>query len=659
LESKSNLDNYPGADNSRLNLVSITGSKAIIRNDGTNPVNEVIVFVNGELLNFTLDNPLQPGELMEIDYNTQLANEDLEIKIIYNNGKSVTDISPANKNNEYSGFILDYTPRVILASIENNTHLLGYCQATVYNASIESVYYYEWLLNEELNCSGNITGNHDNQNYLLNNITSAEGSWKFKCLISNGTLNSTWKESEALTIYFEHDPDESSAYCLANNSANTWLTGTYNGSNYPCCGDDGALDNFYNSTNYCCNGAFDEGTCHCGDGVCQAWEDELSCSEDCQAPIFFSSNWNTTLTSSGSSDSNQIKLPLISSGTYNFTVYWGDGSNDTITTWNQEELTHTYLIEGVYNVNISGIINGWEFNNGGDKLKILEISKWGNLRLGNTGRYLLGCSNLIITANDTLNLTGTTVLEFAFYGCSSLTTIPSINTWDVSSVTNMDEMFMGASSFNQNITGWDTSSLTTAAYMFSGASSFNGNVSSFNMSKVTTIEYMFQGASSFNQPLNSWDTSQVTSLYGVFWSASSFNQDLNNWNTSKVTSMVYTFESATSFNGNIGSWDTSKVTNMQGMFWVASNFNQDISGWNTSKVTSMWRMFQMDYAFNHPISSWDVSKVTNMAYMFYMASAFNQDISSWTVSQTTSCTSIFSMCPISEAYKPSFTSCSQ
>jgi surface protein len=73
----------------------------------------------------------------------------------------------------------------------------------------------------------------------------------------------------------------------------------------------------------------------------------------------------------------------------------------------------------------------------------------------------------------------------------------------------------------------------------------------------------------------------------------------------------------------------------------------------------MWRMFQMDYAFNHPISSWDVSKVTNMAYMFYMASAFNQDISSWTVSQTTSCTSIFSMCPISEAYKPFFTSCSQ
>ncbi|MFA5333407.1 MAG: BspA family leucine-rich repeat surface protein, partial [Candidatus Nanoarchaeia archaeon] len=509
LESQGNLDNYPGADNSRLNLVSITGSKAIIRNDGTNPVNEVIVFVNGELLNFTLDNPIQPGELMEIDYITQLANEDLEIKIIYNNGKSVTDISPANKNNEYSGFILDYTPRVILASIENNTHLLGYCQATVYNVSIESVYYYEWLLNEGLNSSGNITGNHDNQNYLLNNITSAEGSWKFKCLISNGILNSTWKESEALTIYVEHDPDESSAYCLANNSANTWFTGSYNGSNYPCCGDDESEDDFYNSTNYCCNGAFDEGTCHCGDGVCQAWEDELSCSEDCEAPIYFSSNWDTTLTSSGSSDSNQIKLPLISSGTYNFTVYWGDGSNDTITTWNQEELTHTYLIEGVYNVNISGIINGWEVNDGGDKLKILEISQWGNLRLGNTGRYFLGCSNLIITANDTLNLTGTTVLEFAFYGCSSLTTIPSINTWDVSSVTNMDEMFMGASSFNQNITGWDTSSLTTAAYMFSGASSFNGNVSSFNISKVTTIMYMFQGASSFNQPLNSWDTSQV------------------------------------------------------------------------------------------------------------------------------------------------------
>ncbi|MDD4353886.1 MAG: hypothetical protein PHN56_05515, partial [Candidatus Nanoarchaeia archaeon] len=47
LEAQGNLESFPGADNSRLNLVSITGSKAIVRNDGTTPVTEVVMFVNG------------------------------------------------------------------------------------------------------------------------------------------------------------------------------------------------------------------------------------------------------------------------------------------------------------------------------------------------------------------------------------------------------------------------------------------------------------------------------------------------------------------------------------------------------------------------------------------------------------------------------------
>ncbi|TKJ19826.1 MAG: hypothetical protein CEE42_15315, partial [Promethearchaeota archaeon Loki_b31] len=44
---------------------------------------------------------------------------------------------------------------------------------------------------------------------------------------------------------------------------------------------------------------------------------------------FFNSVWNTTLTSSSSSSSNQVALPLESTGTYNFTIDWGDGNIDT------------------------------------------------------------------------------------------------------------------------------------------------------------------------------------------------------------------------------------------------------------------------------------------------------------------------------------------
>ena len=64
----------------------------------------------------------------------------------------------------------------------------------------------------------------------------------------------------------------------------------------------------------------------------------------------FVSQWNTGLTSTGSSTSQQVKLPLESSGTYDFTVDCGDGVNNTITSWNQAEVTHTNTSEGVYTI---------------------------------------------------------------------------------------------------------------------------------------------------------------------------------------------------------------------------------------------------------------------------------------------------------------------
>jgi len=154
-------------------------------------------------------------------------------------------------------------------------------------------------------------------------------------------------------------------------------------------------------------------------------------------PAAFISYWDTSLTSSGSSSSTQIKLPLESSGTYNFSVYWGDGLNNTITTYNDPAVTHTYSTSGVYNVTITGTIIGWKFGGSGDFLKIMEIAQWGGLRLGNSGYYFYGCSNLHLTTNDTLDLTGTTTLVSAFDGASSLSNTGNLNSWDVSHVTNM------------------------------------------------------------------------------------------------------------------------------------------------------------------------------------------------------------------------------
>lgn len=177
----------------------------------------------------------------------------------------------------------------------------------------------------------------------------------------------------------------------------------------------------------------------------------------------FISTWNTTNT--GASASNQIKLPLVSSGTYNFSVDWGDGTSNTITAWNQAQTTHTYASSGIKTVTITGIIEGWAFGHPSnlastaqDKAKITNISDWGPLNLSNVTHVFQGCVNLTITAPDNtlLHMTFITSLTYAFHGCTSLTSFPLI---DTSNVTNLDNTWSdctGLTSFPL----LDTSSVT-------------------------------------------------------------------------------------------------------------------------------------------------------------------------------------------------------
>ncbi len=349
-------------------------------------------------------------------------------------------------------------------------------------------------------------------------------------------------------------------------------------------------------------------------------------------PTNFVSKWDTTLTSTGSSASNQIRLPLEPSGNYNFLVDWGDGQSSTITGYNQPEVTHTYSSPGVYTLTINGTLVGWRFNNGGDKLKLLEISQWGNLNLGNSGSYFYGASNLNLTATDAPDLTGTTNLYQAFKNAANLGNTGDMNGWDVSKVTNMREMFNGASSFNQPIGNWNVSSVTSMDAMFAVASSFNQPIGNWNVSSVTSMSFMFAGASSFNRPIGGWDVSSVTNMAEMFSGASSFNQPIESWDVSNVASMSFMFYGASSFNQPLGSWNVSSVTNMYAMFYGASSFNQPLGDWDVSSVTNMHSMFFGASSFNQPIGGWDVSSVTIMEWMFAGASSFNQPIGTWNVS---------------------------
>ena len=273
-------------------------------------------------------------------------------------------------------------------------------------------------------------------------------------------------------------------------------------------------------------------------------------------PDLFTTTWETT------TPSETITLPLVSSGTYDFYVNWGDGTTtDHITAWNQSEVTHTYATAGTYTVRIFGTIEGWKFNNGGDKTKIQTIESYGSLVIKNNAAFF-GCSNLTSTATDAPTIS-TTDLSYTFDSCTNFN--GAIGNWDVSGVLNMGRMFYNATSFNQDIGSWDVSSVTNMITMFTSATSFNQDISGWDVSSVTNMGSMFQSATSFNQDIGSWDVSSVTSMQQMFRDAGSFNQDIGSWDVSGVSGMSNMFFNADGISaanlGAVKDWTITALTN--------------------------------------------------------------------------------------------------
>ena len=265
----------------------------------------------------------------------------------------------------------------------------------------------------------------------------------------------------------------------------------------------------------------------------------------------------------------------------------------------------------------------------------------------------IGISQYVFSSNQELK---DAVDMYVNYPSIGLDTYGEINTWDVSAITDMSELFKDHNTFNEQISNWNTSNVINMRYMFSGATSFNQNIGSWDTSNVVYMSGMFKDAHSFNQDIGNWNTSNVFDMDELFYYATSFNhdigywdtsivrrmdhmffyaesfnQDIANWNVSNVTNMSDMFSSAQSFNQDIGSWDTSNVTNMSSMFSNANSFNRDIGNWDTSNVFDMSNMFQNAFSFNQNIGSWNVVNVDNMSFMFYGATNFDADISSWNV----------------------------
>lgn len=283
------------------------------------------------------------------------------------------------------------------------------------------------------------------------------------------------------------------------------------------------------------------------------------------------------------SDTNQFQLPLVANGTISMNVDWGDGASDVITTYNQAETLHTYAASGVYTIKIANEVRGWKFDYGGDKLKINDISNWGQFNITQNSSFY-GCSNLTAAATDSPTIESTNLFR-TFRGCYLFNGV--VNNWNIRDVVNTQQMFHDCFIFNQPLSNWNTSSVIYMNYMFANCENFNQPLNNWNLSSAQRMFGFFYGAHKFNQPLNNWDVSSVTEMSYMFFRAYEFNQSLNNWDVSSVTLTLNMFYQAYDFNQPLSFWDTSSFVRIEGMFAYATNFNQDLGNWNIESVTSM------------------------------------------------------------------------
>lgn len=271
---------------------------------------------------------------------------------------------------------------------------------------------------------------------------------------------------------------------------------------------------------------------------------------------------------SGISNDNQIYFPATGDFTYTWAQLDSDGNETGVTGSGagNDYTIITFPAPGTYRMSVDADdANGNPFTRFGfddmmfdETIKIIGVENWGSIIWSSMENAFWGAENLEITATDIPNLSNVSDMSSAF-SRTKMSTIPNINSWDVSNVESMYGLFEQASNFNQPLDNWDVSNVKNMGSMFSLASSFNQPLATWNVGSVTNMDLMFQDASSFNQPLDNWNVGNVTSMFWMFFKASNFNQPLNEW-------------------------DVSKVRDMSNMFYYASNFDQPLNKWNLKSL---------------------------------------------------------------------------
>lgn len=237
------------------------------------------------------------------------------------------------------------------------------------------------------------------------------------------------------------------------------------------------------------------------------------------------------------------------------------------------------------------------------------------------------------------NSSGVTNMSYAFYGCTSLSSIPLM---DTSSATNMQYTFYGCTSLS-SVPSFDTSHVTKMSYMFRGCTALSTapalstglvtefnymftsctsltSVPQYNMTSATNVKYMFDGCSSVSSGALtlytsvSQQTTPPTSHESMFLNCgvnttnglAELNQIPGDWGGlyGRITCEKYYYSSA---NTDLAAYTPRATTGyLAGALWIPDN-NQSYANGQVYTITTPATAGTMRIYPTSQFYQWDTS----------------------------------------------------
>lgn len=163
-----------------------------------------------------------------------------------------------------------------------------------------------------------------------------------------------------------------------------------------------------------------------------------------------------------------------------------------------------------------------------------------------------------------------------FYELTELTSVDFSN-FDTGMVTTMRGMFRGCTKLTEvkNISSWDTKNVEDMEFLFRDCPSLVSlDLSGWNTAKVKILYGTFYNCVGLTSlDVSSWDTSAAENIGDTFYGCSGLTSlDVSKWNTDKVTQMHYIFYKCSSLKSlDLSKWNTVGVADMEGTFFDCSS----------------------------------------------------------------------------------------